>query len=781
MVARLASGTVLDRSGGSMTESPKGVFLSYASQDAGAARPIAEALRAAGVEVWFDQSELRGGDAWDQKIKKQIRECSLFIALVSAQTNARPEGYFRREWKLAVDRTHDMADDAPFLLPVTIDDTPNATARVPDKFREVQWTVLPGGATPPDFVARVRRLLEPDAQVTPARMAVGASGVGGAAGGPLPRVELKFLQKLRHRNVGRVAILYLGISWLVLEPIHVIFNMLGVPEWINRLVVVFMALGFPVAVLTAWVYEVTPEGLKPSSTVDPRRSLLRRTGTRLNRAILSVLSLMVVYFLVYHFWLARHLIEPVAEGAREGAQDKAEAAIEVTQRSIAVLPFVDMSQSKDQEYLSDGLAEELLDLLAKIPELRVAARTSAFAFRDKAEDVPTIAKKLHVAHILEGSVRKAGSRVRITAQLIRADSGYHLWSETYDRDLTDIFKLQDEIAGAVVQALKVALLGGALPARAAPKSPEAYNLYLQGRFLADLHTKESLAKAIDYFQRAIKLDPTYEPTWTALSFAYSDTGARGFVSSDQALAQARAAASEALKLDPKSARAHVALGLIHMNIDWDWAAADREFKQALAYDPGNATVLSLGGYLELAFGHTTRAATLFQQALARDPLHASAYNNLGIAYCAEGHLPQAEAAFRKSIELKPAQSYTHSGLGLVLLSQGKREAALAEMGRESDEGWRLEGLAIANHALGKHAEADAALAELTRKFDKDAPYSIATVHAYRGEKDQAFQWLDRAVAERDGTLAGIKVDPLLKPLMGDPRYQALLKKLGLPE
>ena len=762
-----------------MTEPAKAVFVSYASQDAQVARRIAEALRAAGVEVWFDQNELRGGDAWDQKIRKQIRECTLFLAIISAQTNARLEGYFRREWKLAVDRTHDMADDAPFLLPVAIDATPNETARVPEKFREVQWTALPGGETPPEFVARVQRLLDPGAHPAPAAGGSRAAR-GHGAGLHLPHVELKFLQKMRHRNVGRVAILYLGISWVVLEPIHVIFNMLGVPEWINRLVVVFMALGFPLAVLTAWVYEVTPEGLKPSATVDPRKSLLRHTGKRLNRAILSVLSLMVVYFLAYHFWLAKHLIEPVAEPA-QGQLSKAEAGIEVTQRSIAVLPFVDMSQTKDQEYLSDGLAEELLDLLAKIPELRVAARTSAFAFRGKAEDVPTIAKKLHVAHILEGSVRKAGSRVRITAQLIRADSGYHLWSETYDRDVTDIFKLQDEIAGAVVQALKVALLGGTMPARAAPKSPEAYNLYLQGRFFADQHTKEGLAKAVDYFRRAIALDPGYEPTWTALSFAYSDTAARGFASPDQTIAQSREAASQALKLNPKSARAHVGLGLIHMNYDFDWPAAEAELRQAVEFDAGNATVLGYGGYIELAFGRTARAAALFRQALARDPLYAPAYSNLGVTYYVEGRLDDAEAAFRKSAELKPAQAYTHCGLGLVLLAQGKREAALAEMRLETDESWRLSGVAIASQALGKRAEANAALAELTGKYAKDAPYSIATVHAYRGEADKAFEWLDRAVAEHDGTISSIKADPLLKSLTTDPRYKALLKKLGLPE
>ena len=620
----------------------------------------------------------------------------------------------------------------------------------------------------------------PEPVAGPATVAAPVPDARSAARLLSPHPHQVLLEKLRRRNVGRVALLYIGICWIILEPVHVIFHMLGVPEWVNRLVVIGMALGFPLAVLAAWIYEVTPEGLKPTSTVDPRRSLLQKTGQRLNRAILAVLGVMLVYFLVYHFWFAKHFAEPVTDVAQAESGEAQPGAV-VPQRSIAVLPFVDMSQTKDQEYLSDGLAEELLDLLAKIPELRVAARTSAFAFKNKPEDIQNIAKKLHVAHVLEGSVRKSGTRVRITAQLIRADSGYHLWSETYDRDLGDIFKLQDEIAGAVVQALKVALLGGALPARAAPKSPEAYNLYLQGHYFADQHNKASLAKAIDYLHQAIQLDPNYEPSWTELSFVYSDVASRGFLSVDEALAKAREAAAEALKLDPKSARAHVALGLIHMNIDWDWAAADKEFKQALEYDPGNATVLVASGALELALGHTARASTLFQQALARDPLHASSFINLGISYYAEGRLAEAETAFRKALELKPNLIYAHNGLGLVLLSQGKREAALAEMGREADDGWRLEGVAIVNYALGKRAESDAALAELLAKFEKDAPYRIATVYAFRGESKPAFEWLERAYTERDGDLVSIKVDPLLKSLTADPRYAALLKKLALPE
>jgi serine/threonine protein kinase/Tfp pilus assembly protein PilF len=453
---------------------------------------------------------------------------------------------------------------------------------------------------------------------------------------------------------------------------------------------------------------------------------------------------------------------------------------EVTAHSIAVLPFTDLSAHKDQDYLSDGMSEELLNLLSKIPELRVAARTSAFAFKNKAQDVTAIAKKLHVAHILEGSVRTSGNRVRISAQLIRADSGYQLWSETYDRDVDDLFKLQDEIAGSVAQTLKVALLGGSLPARPTPSSLAAYNLYLQGRFFADSHTKEGAQKAIELFQTAITMDPGYEPTWTALSFAYSDAAGRGVITADEGLAKARSTAAQGLKLDPKSSRARVALGLIHMNYDWDWVGADREFKQALATDPGNATVLGASAYLDLALGRTEQALGLFKQAVARDPLHASSFSNLGATYFAMGRYKDAEAAFRKSIELKPTASYTHNGLGMALLLRDQRDAALAEMKLEPDDSWRLQGLAIVNHALGQASASDAALTELTSRFSKDAPYAIATVHAYRGETAAALDWLDRAYAEKDSLLAAIKIDPLLRSLVGDPRYKALLGKLALP-
>jgi TolB-like protein/Tfp pilus assembly protein PilF len=607
----------------------------------------------------------------------------------------------------------------------------------------------------------------------PERLSSPPGGVGlGKGAQPL-------LDRVKQHHIVRVALLYLGVCWVILEPVHVVFHMLGVPEWINRLVVIAMALGFPVAVLAAWIY-ITPRPDLNPEVHDEHHTVMHRRNLRLNRAIASIAAIMVAYFLLYHFWLGKHITDPISEEAHGGQEAQPVAGVAVPVRSIAVLPFVDMSQSKDQQYLADGIAEELLNLLAQIPELRVAARTSSFAFKDKAADMTTIAKDLRVAHVLEGSVRKAGNEVRITAQLIRADSGYDLWSETYDRKLDDIFKLQDQIAGSVVQALKVKLLGGALPERATPDNLDAYNLYLQGRFFAGLHTKEGFAQAIDYLERALKLDQRYEPLWTELSIVYGDMAARGFMPPDQALPKAREAVRTALELNPKSARAHVAMGYLHMNDDWVWNAADREIEQALTLEPGSADVLHAAGSLYLVLGRVGDSVKMFLAALERDPLRASSYSNLGVAYFADGKLPQAEQAFRKSAELRPAAGYTHNGLGLVLLWQGKLNEALDQMNHETDEMWKLEGLALVYSAMHRRAESDAALAELTSKFQKESPYVIATVYGYRGEVDPAFTWLGRALAERDATLTSIKSDPLFAKVKSDARYAALLQKAGLP-
>jgi len=510
-----------------------------------------------------------------------------------------------------------------------------------------------------------------------------------------------------------------------------------------------------------------------------------RSAPLANRWLVGALVLCALtlgYLVADRFWLSRRATAPAAVPALSARAPDTVAPIAVTanEKAIAVMPFIDLSERKDQQYFADGLSEELIDLLSKLPQLRVAARTSSFYFKTRQATIGEIARALGVAHILEGSIRKSGKTLRVTAQLVRADNGYHVWSETYDRKLDDIFKVQDDIAGSVVKSLKVSLIDQE-QARVTPAAnAEAYNQYLQGRFFVQLHTKEGVGKAISYYNQAIALDPAYEPAWSGLAFAYGEAPGNGLMSSKQALERSRSAVAKALQLDPKSPRAHVALGLIHMNEDWDWEAADREFGQALAADAGNATVLVASGVLNLALGRSAQATALFQQAVARDPLHASSLSNLGVAYFADGKYAQAESAFRKSLEIKPGASYTHNGLALVLLEERRLDAALEEMRLESSESWRLQGLAIVYSAMHRRAESDAALAELVRKYADDAPYQIATVYAYRGEVDDAFGWLERARASRDATLSGIKADPLLRALAHDARFKELLLKLRLP-
>ena len=446
-----------------------------------------------------------------------------------------------------------------------------------------------------------------------------------------------------------------------------------------------------------------------------------------------------------------------------------------------MLPFADMSAGKDQEYFADGLSEELLNLLAKLPELRVIGRTSSFQFKGRNEDLRVIGEKLNVAHILEGSVRKSGEKLRISAQLIRAADGSHLWSETYDRTLDDIFVVQGNIAGEVVKALKLTLLGTTSVTRSRPVDPEAYNLALQGRFFVERRGQKDLERAVEYFQQSRERDPGYAPAWAGLSQAYARQAGSGYVPAADGYRRAREAAKKSLTLDPQLADAHIAMGWIQNVYDWDWEAADASFRKALALEPGNALALRYAGRLAYTLGRWNEAIDLVNKAIERDPLRPNAYNNLGFVLLAVERDADAEAAFRKTLELDPDGASRHHPIGLALLLQGKTDAALREMQQETDESWRLSGLPLVFHALGRRSESDAALAALKGKYSRDSAYQIAEAHAFRGEVDLAFEWLERAYAQRDGGLAEIKSDRLLRGLAGDPRYKAFLKKLKLPE
>jgi TolB-like protein/Tfp pilus assembly protein PilF len=585
--------------------------------------------------------------------------------------------------------------------------------------------------------------------------------------------------ELKRRNVFRVAALYLVAAWVLLQVGDLLFDLLGLPTWTNKLLFGALVLGFVPALIFSWVYELTPEGLKREHEVERNASITAQTARKLDLIVVGLLVVAIVVVAVERF-IPRTAPIPAATDAASGVSS-AEAPVQAAAKSIAVLPFVNMSSDKEQEYFTDGISEELLNLLAKIPELRVIGRTSSFQFKGRNEDLRVIGEKLNVAHILEGSVRKSGNKIRITAQLIKAADGSHLWSETYDRTLDDIFVVQDDIAGEVVKALQVTVLGTALTTRSKPQDSEAYNLALQGRFFLERRSREDLERSVDYFQRSRERDPDYAPAWAGLSEAYARQADGGFIPVADGYRQAREAAEKALALDPQLVDAHLAMGWIHQAYDWDWEAADTSSRRALDLEPGNAQALRHASRLALAVGRSSEAIDLAKKALERDPLRPNSYNNLMLALLSVNRDTEAEAASRKALELDPSGAFRHYVIGRVLLLQGKTDAALREMQQETEEVWRLSGLPLAFHALGRRSESDAALAALKGKYAAGAAYQIAEVHAYRGETDLAFEWLERAYAQRDGGLSGIKGDRLMRGLVGDPRYKAFLEKMRLPE
>src|SRR5437899_2567913 len=448
----------------------------------------------------------------------------------------------------------------------------------------------------------------------------------------------------------------------------------------------------------------------------------------------------------------------------------------IPEKSIAVLPFVDMSAGKDQEYFSDGISEELLNLLAKIPQLQVTARTSSFAFKGKEIGVPEIARTLHVAHVLEGSVRKAGNSVRITAQLIKAGTDTHLWSQTYDRKLDDIFAIQDEIAADVVKQLKVTLLGAAPKARTT--DPEAYALYLQAVQLGRQFTAEPFQQSDALYRKVLAIDPRYAPAWYGLARNFGNETGQGLLPGKEGFAQAREAAVKALTIDPDYAPAHAQLAWIAMYGDSDLADAALHLERALALDPADLSVLSTSATLLQSLGRLDEALALEEAAVRRDPVNVTALFNLGYHQRMAGRLDAAIASFRTVLSLSPSNGGAHCQLGVALLLKGDAKGALAEIEQETSEIYKMIGLPMAYHALGRKADSDAALAALIAKYEKGGPYNIAYIYAFRGEADKAFEWLDRAVEYGDTGLGEIVTENLIDNLQADPRWLPFLRKVG---
>jgi len=588
---------------------------------------------------------------------------------------------------------------------------------------------------------------------------------------------MNFFAELKRRNVFRVGAAYLVVAWLLMQVIDTVVPALHLPGWIVTAVVLFLIIGLPLALVFAWAFELTPEGLKREAEVEPAESITHRTGRKLDYLIIGALVLALGYFAYDKLLLDPQRDAALVENAKQDFQKEVAAAADA-QKTIAVLPFANMSADPEQEYFVDGLAEELLNLLAGIPELRVAARSSSFSFKNDNIDIRTIAGKLNVKHILEGSVRKSGDTLRITAQLIEADSGFHLWSKRFDRQLEDVFAIQNEIAAAVVDALKISLLGEV--AKVEDINPEAYTLYLQGKHFYRRRTREGFAKAVEAYQGALKLEPKYALAWSALGQTYFDQAAKVHLDTHEGMALARAAIERAIELDDGLARPHTAMGWLLLYYDWDWVGADEAMQRALAREPGNTAAIEGAAVFAAVLGRLDEAVNLQRRVVAGDPLNQAAHANLGLSLTAVGQLEEAAAVFRHVLELDPQAPGVHSLLGRIFLLQNQPQMALTEMKQEMDPFYRDWGTALALSSLGRKPEADQALAAFIQENGESAAYNVATIHAWRGDADEAFAWLDTAYEQRDSGLPELLSDPQLASLKSDPRWPAFLDKMGLP-
>ncbi len=581
---------------------------------------------------------------------------------------------------------------------------------------------------------------------------------------------MSFFQELKRRNVFRVAVAYIIVAWLLLQVGDTLGPALRLPDWFQSGVAYVLILGFPVAIIFAWAFELTPEGVKREKHVDRTESITHETGQKLNYTIIGLLIAALAYFALDKFVFEHDHGEVVATEAGEP--------------SIAVLPFANMSDDASNEFFADGITEELLNLLAKIPELEVTSRTSAFQFKGKEIDIPTVARLLGVDHVLEGSVRKSGMKVRITAQLIDADTDKHVWSETYDRELDDIFAIQDEIARKVVDELHVTLLG------AAPKvqktDAEAYALYLEGRHYLDLDNPQSWPKAQVLFDKALAIDPDYAPAWFGKAVAIREIANWGDMDLAEGTSRAQEWTEHAVSLDPAFADAWAYLAHLKAGYDWDWEGAHKLAERALIEGPNNAAALAIMGQIEQTRGRFESGLAYKLRALKLDPLSQLRIREAGWAHMWLDQLDEAEPYFLKNRELYGGETWP-GDLVVVRILEGRYQEAAELTDAIADNGYPDVEYAInfvggySYYPAGRIDDAAASMEWVIQKRGAPVSYQIAEMYALQGEVDKAFEWLETGYEYRDGGLTYLLVDPFLEPLHDDPRWRPLLEKMNLLE
>ena len=580
----------------------------------------------------------------------------------------------------------------------------------------------------------------------------------------------RFFDELKRRHVYRVAIAYGVVAWLLIQIATQVFPFFEIPNWVVRLVVLIIILGFPLALIFAWAFEITPQGIKRAESITPTE-VIPHWSARKFAALITTIAMLPLGLLIFQLVRSKSIFP-----------SRLVAVATPAQKSIAVLPLLNESGDPGDEYFSDGLSEELIAALAQIKELKVIGRSSSFRFKNKKDDVKAVGEKLGVSTLLEGTVRKQGDRVRIVAELVNAADGSELWSQTFDRELKDIFAVQTEIAKAVAASLKLTLLGAENQSgkKTATESVEAHTAYLQGHFYFQRRNLEDYRKAVSFFDQATRLDADYALVYAERSEAWTFIGDLTSEKQKEAWAAAASDAEKAVAIDPDLAEAHAALGWVRFFTEWNFAEGLAELRRANQLSPWNSTAIDLLARVVVYLGHFEEGEELARQAIELDPLAYQPRTSLARVLSAEGKLDEAEAAGRKGVELQPTAAGCRRWQVFVAILRSNGAAALREAQLEPNEGYRRFELALAHYTRGDRSAADAALAELIAKDRNFLAYQIAEVYAWRGENDKAFEWLQISIENRDTGTLSLLIDPLMRGLRDDARYGHLLTKIGLP-
>lgn len=571
----------------------------------------------------------------------------------------------------------------------------------------------------------------------------------------------KLITELKRRNVIKASVAYLVVSWLILQIASIILPAFDAPPYAIKTLLLILSVGFPLNLIFSWIYELTPEGIKKTARIDQKSQQSITKNNQLNSIIIASVSIAIVLLVFNLFGNAQKKIENINE------------------KSIAVLAFTDMSPNKDQEYFSDGISEELLNLLAKVPELKVISRTSSFSFKNKEITANEIGKQLDVAYILEGSIRKSDSSFRINTQLINTANGTQIWHQTYNHDMDDIFKIQDEIASEVIQRLKVTLLGEHNVTNVV--NPDAYNLFLQAKQLYYQGSYEAGNNALKLIRQSQEIDSTYAPSfWLYSRVIFRQSFSYMELSKSEGIKLGKSAALKAIDLDPDLYLGYISLAAYN-RIEWDFKSSNNNIEKALLLAPENSYVMGEAARNALDLGKIESAITLQEKAIVLDPIHYGIYYRLAMSYAWTEQYKKAELNLQKFILMYPNFPYAHGLMSEILLKLGRNDEVLVEIEKESDPYWKLYRKCMILYALGNISESNLLLKELIDNYGDRAWSNIAEVYAYKGEIDEAFKWLELCYDKQDSALHEVLNYPAFKSLYKDPRWNAFINKLELPK